>query len=314
MIPVSDLTPCGAMFAMFKRKGGMSNREVAELVLSARPLSDGKSPVSRISDRTWVSRFIVHAPTGSLQERYFRDYGSAAQRLFDRIRSSHRRLSNQQVIDFVLDEQEHLMEQALEAQHQSAVLYRNAMERIATLPGNSPGERAEMLMVLLVATGCSGQVRAAVAYTMDYARKMFDARPSTPPSVEWDAQAEASASEAPHAMGLLRLKDALVTGGPYWIEPAGEGAQIGALATGEHDVTDVEDDVSGLHLRIWHDAECGWLVEDLDSTNGTQLVDGADGTVQRLAPNAPEPLHPGDEIRLGAATAFALIEGEAQPV
>ncbi len=302
------------MFAMFKRKGGMSNREVAGLVLSARPLSDGKSPVSRISDRTWVSRFIVHAPTGSLQERYFRDYGSAAQRLFDRIRSSHRRLSNQQVIDFVLDEQEHLMEQALEAQHQSAALYRNAMERIATLPGNSPGERAEMLMVLLVATGCSGQVRAAVAYTMDYARKMFDARPSTPPSVEWDAQAEASASEAPHAMGLLRLKDALVTGGPYWIEPAGEGAQIGALATGEHDVTDVEDDVSGLHLRIWHDAECGWLVEDLDSTNGTQLVDGADGTVQRLAPNAPESLHPGDEIRLGAATAFALIEGEAQPV
>ena len=302
------------MFAMFKRKGGMSNREVAGLVLSARPLSDGKSPVSRISDRTWVSRFIVHAPTGSLQERYFRDYGSAAQRLFDRIRSSHRRLSNQQVIDFVLDEQEHLMEQALEAQHQSAALYRNAMERIATLPGNSPGERAEMLMVLLVATGCSGQVRAAVAYTMDYARKMFDARPSTPPSVEWDAQAVASASEAPHAMGLLRLKDALVTGGPYWIEPAGEGAQIGALATGEHDVTDVEDDVSGLHLRIWHDAECGWLVEDLDSTNGTQLVDGADGTVQRLAPNAPESLHPGDEIRLGAATAFALIEGEAQPV
>lgn len=314
MIPVSDLTPCGAMFAMFKRKGGMSNREVAGLVLSARPLSDGKSPVSRISDRTWVSRFIVHAPTGSLQERYFRDYGSAAQRLFDRIRSSHRRLSNQQVIDFVLDEQEHLMEQALEAQHQSAVLYRNAMERIATLPGNSPGERAEMLMVLLVATGCSGQVRAAVAYTMDYARKMFDARPSTPPSVEWDAQAGASASEAPHAMGLLRLKDTLVTGGPYWIEPAGKGAQVGALATGEHDVTDVEDDVSGLHLHIWHDAECGWLVEDLDSTNGTQLVDGADGTVQRLAPNAPEPLHPGDEIRLGAATAFALIEGEAQPV
>ncbi|WP_186365824.1 FHA domain-containing protein [Enorma burkinafasonensis] len=307
---MNDLTPCGAMFTLLKRKGGLSNREVAGMVLSSRPLSDGKSPVSRIGDRTWVSRFVVHAPVGSLQERYFRDYGVAAQRVFDRLRSGRRHLSNQQVIELILDRQEHLMEQALEAQHQSAVMYRHAVERILELPGESPGERAEMLMVLFIATGCSGQVRSAVAYTLDYAKSMFDARPGTPPSEALDVESVRVADDAPRPLGLLRLRDGLVMGGPYWIDPAGAGAEVGALATGAGDVSDVEGDVSARHVRICRDAEQGWRVEDLGSTNGTVLTDASTGAEQHLDEGAPVPLHAGDELRLGAATVFVVIEGE----
>ncbi len=72
-----ELTPCGAMFDIFKRAAHLSHIELCGLVLSSRPLADGRSPQSRAADRSWVSRFIVRAPVGTLQERYFADYGCA---------------------------------------------------------------------------------------------------------------------------------------------------------------------------------------------------------------------------------------------
>ena len=83
----TELTPCGALFETMKRYGGISHKDLARLVLSGRPLADGKSPLSRCDDRTWVSRFIVHAPVGSLQDRYFCDWGVAALRVSARLRS-----------------------------------------------------------------------------------------------------------------------------------------------------------------------------------------------------------------------------------
>ena len=60
-------TPCGALFDVMKKHASISYKELAGLILSNRPLSDGRSPISRVGDRTWISRFIVHAPAGSLQ-------------------------------------------------------------------------------------------------------------------------------------------------------------------------------------------------------------------------------------------------------
>lgn len=59
-----ELTPCGAMFDIFKRAAHLSHIELCGLVLSSRPLADGRSPQSRAADRSWVSRFIVRAPVG----------------------------------------------------------------------------------------------------------------------------------------------------------------------------------------------------------------------------------------------------------
>ena len=80
-------TPCGALFDVMKKHASISYKELAGLILSNRPLSDGRSPISRVGDRTWISRFIVHAPAGSLQERYFCDYDVAALRVMARLRS-----------------------------------------------------------------------------------------------------------------------------------------------------------------------------------------------------------------------------------
>ena len=48
------------------------------------------SPQSRAADRSWVSRFIVRAPVGTLQERYFADYGTSAARIMSHL-ALHRR-------------------------------------------------------------------------------------------------------------------------------------------------------------------------------------------------------------------------------
>lgn len=49
-----ELTPCGAMFDIFKRAAHLSHIELCGLVLSSRPLADGRSPQSRAADRSWV--------------------------------------------------------------------------------------------------------------------------------------------------------------------------------------------------------------------------------------------------------------------
>ena len=40
-----ELTPCGAMFDIFKRAAHLSHIELCGLVLSSRPLADGRSPL-----------------------------------------------------------------------------------------------------------------------------------------------------------------------------------------------------------------------------------------------------------------------------
>lgn len=305
-----ELTPCGVMFDVFKRSCGIKHNELAEMVLSSRPLSDGRSPKSRTSDRSWVSRFIVHAPAGSLQERYFADYGRAAARVMSRLRTRGSKVFEpQQILDVVCGDAGQAMDVALAACHQDAHLYRNMLDRIRLSSGTTVGEHAEAALVLFVAVGCSGNVGKAVAYTADYVRSMHVNLMSTPVMSEVAAPGLSSNEAWCPCLGLIRVRDGYVCGTPYWIEPTGEGVTLGALALGESDITDVDSDVSAEHARIWHSDCDGWLVKDLGSSNGTLVVDGADRAENRVQGNAAVSLHAGDELRLGASTVFAVVEG-----
>lgn len=322
-------TPCAVMFDLLKRRGGIKHNELAAIVLSGRPLSDGRSPVSRAGDRSWVSRFVVHAPVGSLQPRYFADYSASALRVTNRLRSRRGRvLSDRQIIDLVCGEEGRAMDRALAACHQSAHLYRNALERLAGAAGHTAGERAEALMVLFVAAGCSADAKVAVAYTLDCARVSYEMRTSTPAAagvadvdgasgagtgLRWvSARAGVDASVDPLGLerpfGLMRVSGGYIAGAPHWIDPAC-GAGIGALAMEDGDIADVEPDVSAEHARIWRDDDGSWLVEDLGSKNGTVLVDGATGEERRLAARRPVSLRAGDELRLASSTVFVAVEG-----
>ena len=313
-LPVAEeRTPCGVLFDFCKRYGRISHKELASLILSERPLSDGRSPASRASDRTWLSHFVVHAPAGSLQPRYFRDHGLAAQRVLGRLRMrAGFAMTYEKVIDLVCGEAGAGMDAALAACHQDVGLYRNALTRFRLGIGYTTGERAEAIMVLFVAVGCSGDVRHAVSYATDYVARTLGGRMGTPEPGACEASPDTGRGDgsAVRPLGLMRVEDGYLTGSPHWIDPASEGACIGALACGAGDVTDVAPDVSAEHAWVGRDAARGcWTVRDLGSTNGTEVVRASDGARVRLEPGAEAELHPGDELRLGASTAFAVIEG-----
>lgn len=305
-----ELTPCGVMFDVFKRSCAIKHNELAEMVLSGRPLSDGRSPKSRTSDRSWVSRFIVHAPAGSLRDRYFADYGRAATRVMSRLRIRGSKVFDpQQILDVVCGDAGRAMDAALAACHQDAHLYRNVLDRINLSSGTTVGERAEAALVLFVAVGCSGNVGKAVAYTADYVRSMHVNLMSTPVMTEVKTSDLSPSEVRGLCLGLIRVCDGYVCGAPYWIEPTDEGVTLGALALGESDITDVDPDVSAEHARIWRSDHDGWLVKDLGSSNGTLVVDGANRAENKAQGDVAVPLHAGDELRLGASTVFAVVEG-----
>lgn len=170
MASQAELTPCGAMFDIFKRAAHLSHIELCGLVLSSRPLADGRSPQSRAADRSWVSRFIVRAPVGTLQERYFADYGTSAARIMSHLALRRRNPMNATaVINMVCGPAGEPMVRALEECHQDTSLYRNAVERLSQAAELMPAERAEAVLVLFVAVGCSADVRSSVTYAIDYA-------------------------------------------------------------------------------------------------------------------------------------------------
>lgn len=186
MASQAELTPCGAMFDIFKRAAHLSHIELCGLVLSSRPLADGRSPQSRAADRSWVSRFIVRAPVGTLQERYFADYGTSAARIMSHLALRRRNPMNATaVINMVCGPAGEPMVRALEECHQDTSLYRNAVERLSQAAELMPAERAEAVLVLFVAVGCSADVRSSVTYAIDYAHATCGGATSTPQVAEY---------------------------------------------------------------------------------------------------------------------------------
>lgn len=172
-----------------------------------------------------------------------------------------------------------------------------------------PAERAEAVLVLFVAVGCSADVRSSVNYAIDYAHATCGGGTSTPRSLGMSMTAGEREPAPAHPLGLLRVQNSFVVSAPRWIQPSEQGVEIGALATGEGDITDVGDDVSARHAHIWCDDSVAWFVEDLSSTNGTVVVNGATSVCIQVEPGRSARLSPGDELKLGESTTYAILLG-----
>lgn len=203
-----ELTPCGAMFDIFKRAAHLSHIELCGLVLSPRPLADGRSPQSRAADRSWVSRFIVRAPVGTLQQRYFAEYGTSAARIMSQLALRQRNpMDSTAVINMVCGPAGEPMVRALEECHQDTNLYRNALDRLSQAAELMPAERAEAVLVLFVAVGCSADVRSSVNYAIDYAHATCGGGTSTPRSLGMSMTAGEREPAPAHPLGLLRVQN-----------------------------------------------------------------------------------------------------------
>lgn len=213
MLAVKEPTPCGVMFDLLKKRGGITHRELADLVLSGRPLPSGRSPRDLARDRSWLSHNVVHAPSGALSPRYFCEWGSAATRILGRLKSRHRRaMTADEVILTLTGEPGRAMDRALEQSRQDSHLYRNAVERLSGEEGLVPGERAEALLVLFVAAGCSGDAREAVSYAMDYVKVTLGRPVGTPTMSPVKAGGAKEQTALATRLGLIRVEGGYVTG------------------------------------------------------------------------------------------------------
>lgn len=313
----AHLTPCGALFAVMKKHGGMSYKELASLVLSGKPLTDGRSPASRVSDRTWVSRFIVHAPVGSLQDRYFSDFGVSSLRIVSRLKAREKRaLSSEQILGFIVGDGGTMMKQALSAAHQDVALYDNVLARLIGGAGYTNDERVEIAMTLFVAAGCTADVRKAARFAVSYAKSVHgDNLATTPAASLGDADVAPDRERMEHArfaLGLVRVVDGYVKGDARWVSPDSSGIEIGALALGEGDIADVGPRVSGRHAHVWCDEGGRWFVEDLGSRNGTVVVSGVDRGKIVVAPPKDEKAELAAEAEVEAEL-DVVAEGEPEP-
>lgn len=307
-------TPAAALFELMKRRCGISHKELASIVLSGRPLADGRSPASRVSDRTWVSRFVVHARPDTLQEGIFADFSVSALRLIARMKSQRKGpVSGEEIVSFVRDEGLRALEGPLAACAQPVQPLRAVMDRIDAERSLTADERAEEAMVLLASAACTADTARAVEEVRAFSRAVHGGGLATPPPVSVGGAVSTSdvvpvASEAPW-LGLLRMEEGRVVGNAHWVAPEGDGALIGSLVAGAGDVSDVSADVSGRHARIWRDEAGAWRVEDLGSRNGTALTSALTGESAAVGPgDAPCELRPGDLLHV-AATTFAVLEG-----
>lgn len=320
-MPSNVVTPCSALFTTLKKHGGISYKELAGLILSGKPLSDGKSPVSRINDRTWISRFLVHAPSGSLQDKFFCDFGIAALRVVSRLKSKEGRgMTSQQILELVCGPGGEAMAAALANSRQNASLFWNFLTRMKANDDLTVDELAEVSMVFYVAVGCTEEVGRAIAVAADFIQVAHGVRFCTPLSgaVVSPGDAGEALPSAKVQLKLLRVVDGYSYGEPHWISTEPEGSVIGALATGQDDITNVGDDVSAHHARVYRDDKGGWFVEDLGSRNATRVRDGASHEITFVGSRNAEDceteenskrIYPGDEIMLGDSTIFLVLEG-----
>ena len=91
-------TPLGALFSILKKHGHISYKDLAALILSEKPLMGGTSPINRVNDRTWISRYLVHAPVESVKSDYFIDCEKCAMRIVARLK---KRMSNQAIMTMI---------------------------------------------------------------------------------------------------------------------------------------------------------------------------------------------------------------------
>ncbi len=294
-------TPIEVMFSLFKTSFALSHRALAELLLSDRPLTNGRPTAQMAQDTSWLSRTIVHSQPGSLEDRYFADWSCASNQILHKLQEKG--YSNTDIYTMIAAATD-AMAQALSACGRNGLLYRNAASRLVGCQSDKDN-RALISIALVVSTACWCEPARAIAYIRDRFEFAENARSFTPSSISF-CPCDLKQTDTEHAIGLIRIDSELVIGGPYVIEPSAMGSIIGALALEDGAVTDVGLDVSARHLRIFAENNA-WYAQDLGSTNGTYLVEASNGKKLDISSGVPAQLHPGDTLCLGLSTTFAVV-------
>lgn len=193
---------------------------------------------------------------------------------------------------------------ALSACGVDGALFRNMLVFIDHADLEKPQDRSLLLLMLLVVTGCTGNPHTSSLIVIDYATNVLGADYHTAQTV-FNAPSTDATGRQDIALGLVRITDGhILKGTPmHVLNPS--GTVIGLMPAARHTVVDVGDDVSREHARVWRE-DGRWLIQDLDSTNGTRVISQDGGQIVEVHAS-PIELRVGDTICLGISTRFLAL-------
>lgn len=310
-------TPSSFMFADLRTFGGITNKEAARELLTSETSYGGAAPRDRINERTFLSRQIVHATPAQVHPEFFTNFSQSAQAVTGKIVSNLATASaHEEVAAHYGGVAAEGMASLLTQYSLDGNLYRNAVRRVNVAPLSAQTDKAVLLVMLFLVSGCLANPDAAVKETRKFMEEKL-AFTFTTPQPEITTQAPTLAHPAkPERLGLIRIDNGIARSSVYPLSATEAGTTIGLLATGKNGINDVGIDVSRKHLKVFKHGNA-WFAQGLGSANGTSLISGADKSIHEIEPKRsakpanpapPVRIHHGDTLCLGATTRFLVLQ------
>ena len=317
-------TPSFVMYAVLKRLG-VSNRDAAEMLLNTQLTFDGHPLKDRIVESSQLSRRIVNTSPGELPRGLFGSFQTTCpclaqaiieKRAVARFRGNEVK-ATKEAIDELSGRAADEMMDALAAFGIDGSIYRNMIVFIDRADLAGERERMVLHLMMLVVTGCLGNPKTASIMATDYAIEVLGADFQTAQTVICAiAQPVEIETEEP-LLGLVRVVDGRIKAGTTMHVLNPDGTEIGLMPKARHTISDVGEDVSRRHARIWRE-DSRWFIEGLGSTNGTTVVAGATGEETVVEPSRsqrdkgiyeahPAEIRPTDLVNLGTTTTFMVM-------
>lgn len=194
-------------------------------------------------------------------------------------------------------------------------LYANVIRRINASPMSETSDKAVLLVMMFLTTGCLADPEIAARTTHSFMEKKLSFTFSTLQPTLAQPKHTTKSADSPIKLGLIRIDNEVACSPIYPLSTSEEGTTIGLLATGSNSINDVDIDVSKKHLRIFEDGSA-WYAQGLGSTNGTTLISGADKSITEIEPQGsankkyppPSKSAHGDTLCLGKTTRFLVLK------
>lgn len=317
-MPIDIETPSSIMYSCMKQFGGIKNSELARMLFSESFQYGGSAIVSRLNERTLLSRTIVHAAPGDFYESAFADFPGNAQTICSMIMARYGgQEGKEKIVAYFANDACELMCESLQAFGLNDVLYRNITSRVCQMELSNTADKATLLILQFIATGCLGNPARAAEITQEFSRRIINSSFSTSIAQEGTSPAPLQ-DESTTKLGLCRIIDGRLRMPAHTLSTLPNGTEIGSLSTSDSAINDVDETVSRRHLRVYRGSDGQWYAIGLGSTNGTSVIRGDTKQTNVIEPPRsvrtpdyvaqPVPIFPSDTLCLAGNTQFMVLE------
>lgn len=158
-----DETPSSYLFADLRTFGGITNKEAALELLTDETNYGSSTPRDRITDRTFLSRQIVHVAPTQVHYEFYANFIQSAQTITGKIASNLGTVQAQEaIIAHYGGSAADAMASLLTHHAIDGNLYLNAVQLVVAAPFPSSNDKAVLLVMLFLICGCLADPSIAV--------------------------------------------------------------------------------------------------------------------------------------------------------